>query len=61
MADKFGIDFRRADYNSNGEPDEFEKDEEMEMIPTAVGKCQLEAFDKRCDRTPGYESALNPR
>ena len=46
LADKFGIDFRRADYNSNGEPDEFEKDEEMEMIPTAVGKWdKLDSYD----------------
>ena len=61
MADKFGIDFRRADYNSNGEPDEFEKDDEKETIPVTAGKCQLEAWGERCDRTPGYESALNLR
>ena len=46
LADKFGIDFRRADYNSNGEPDELEKDEEMEMIPTAVGRWdKLDSYD----------------
>jgi len=38
LADKFGTDFRRADYNSNGEPDECEKDEEMQMILTTVGR-----------------------